>query len=545
MAPLAPIIVSLTLASPPLVSGSDATGWSLQAGDRGGIFEQWRPETRAVGGDGLRVAASAVAVQGGLDVTWTIENPTREPQPLRRLHLPRCVLGSDIACMDFYRSGWPQKLSQEGQHRRMQGTWPGTLYSPVAVIMNTTTAIGVSLQYPVLEYRHACSIAVQASGEGAWDIEIQFGGSLPEGDFPLPEHAMVPAGAERTYTVSVRATGDPRSWITTLEPYRSWFHQRYGGVQYVRSGAPIRGVILAFSHYQGADNPAGWSPRVGRPDLDGYQVVMPVLDEALSQASRAILWTPTGRAFRNPSLNLPFRFTSHWNSGAMVNAAACLKRVRTHADRRWGLWWGHALRTTKAWDTLPVKPFDLEDPDQRQLAMTELSGALQAGATIIGLDEFTFGAVPEWQRVAWLEQMQQAAPGVTFCSEGRCSDVLHRLAPTWMDLYRHGPDRFGNTAMVRGRFLLADWLLPGHETWVGMLFDRSADPSVKAGHPSAAVTRRALVDRVVGFGYVPVVFGEMDLRTLSAEAAGDGDPSADHRLVNEKKERHEVLLLLE
>ena len=515
MALLTSIIASLSLGVSPVVTGSDAEGWTLKAGNGVPIFSQWRPSARSVGGSGLRVSARAVGVEGGLDITWTVENLAREPQPLRRLHLPRLSLGPDIACMDFYRSGWPQELTQDGPHRRMQGTWPGSLYSPVAVVMNTTAAIGVSLQYPALAYRHGCSLAVQAQGDGEWGIEIQFGGTLPQGDFPLRADAQIPAGAKRTYTVSIRASSDPLKWIETLEPYRAWFHERYGGVRYVRNGAPVRGVILAFSHYQSPHNPLGWAPAVGRPDLGGYQSVVPILNEALAQAPRAVLWTPTGRAYRNPNLNLPFRFTSHWSGGAMSNAAQCLQSVHTNAGRHWGLWWGHSLRTTDAWDTLPVAPFDLENPAQHQLAMAELSGAIQAGATIIGLDEFTFGGVPEWQRVAWLQQMQRAAPGVTFCSEGRCSDILHRLAPTWMDLYRAKPDRFGSKSMVRGRFLLADWLLPGHETWVGMLFDRSSDPSLKAGQPSEDLSRRALIDRVTSFGYVPVVFGDMDLRHLN------------------------------
>ncbi len=507
--------------------GSDAAGWSLGRHGDPPVIDAWRPVLML--DDGLQADAQVTKTPNGLDIAWTVSNPTATDAAVPELRLPLMDLGDEIVAMDFYRSGWPQRLMQRGPHTSMMGVYPGTLYAPVAVLMTTRLAIGVTVQYPVLEYRHECALGIEAAGDGHWQLRLVLGGDLEEGMGSIRRPAIVPAGQTRTWTITVRASADPLHWLDTLEPYRHFFQSRYGGVQYTRDPRAIRGVIPAFGHLQSEKNPSGWVPEANRPDQHGYAGVVALMQQALGQADRVILWAPSGRALDHRALNLPFRFTSHWLDGGpqspFADAPRLLRLMPLAPTQQWGLWWGHSMESTPAWDTPPQTPLNLSDQQQRSLFLSELQGAIDAGAVLVGLDEFTTGHVGAWDRVAWLTQLQAAAPGITFCSEGMSSDILHRLAPTWLDLYRAKPDRFGGTLMIRGPFLLADWLLPGHETWAGMLFDRSSDPALHADAIRAAESRMAVIRGVARDGYIPVVFADLPVRHV---IIGDPEVTSAH-----------------
>ena len=511
------VMLMATVASADIASdGSVAAGWSLGRTGDTPVIDAWRPVLMLDGG--WQAEAKVTKTPNGFDIVWTVSNPTGTDAAVPELRLPLMDLGDEIVAMDFYRSGWPQRLTQRGPHTSMMGVYPGTLYAPVSVLMTTRLAIGITVQYPVLEYRHECALGIEAAGEGRWQLRLLLGGKLGEGVGTIRRSAKVPAGQTRTWTITVRATADPMRWLDTLEPYRQFFRSTYGGVQYHRDARSIRGVIPAFGHRQSEGNPSGWIEAAHRPDQHGYAGIVRVVLHALQQADRVILWAPSGRAFDHRVLNLPFRFTSHWIDGdpqsPLSDAPELLRRMPLGAKQQWGLWWGHSMQSTPAWDTLPQTPLNLNDDMQRSLFLSELEGAVDAGAVLVGLDEFTTGHVGEWDRVIWLTQLQEAAPGITFCSEGMSSDILHRLAPTWLDLYRAKPDRFGGTLMIRGPFLLADWLLPGHETWAGMLFDRSSDPALHADAIRAEESRMAVIRGVARDGYIPVVFADLPVRRV-------------------------------
>jgi len=505
-----------SIATPPQidVTGNASLGWTLGSAGHPPTFANWTPPLST----GLLQIEPAVKVQrDGMDITWTVTNDTADAVTLQALAIPSLSLGPEIACMDFRSSGWPQALSETGPYNRLQGTWPGSMYSPVAVAMNTTIAVGISMQYPVLDYQHDCAIIVEAAGAGVWDVQLQFSGNMKDGEFPLRHAAVIPPGAHRTYAVSIRAVANPLQWIETLEPYREWFGRAFGSVTYTADTSAIRGYILAFSHNQSTENPGGWVAAANRPDLNGYQSVINILTSAMKNASRTILWAPSGMTYQHKKLNYPFQFTTHWlaNRGPMGNAPSLLSRVQTRPGLKWGLWWGNSVLYTPAFDTLPSLPLDIRSPEQRQSAFAELKLATQSGATLIGLDAFSTTYLPAWDLVTWLSELQKMAPDVTFCTEGLAPDFLHRLAPTWLDMYSATPKRFGSNVRIRGRFLLADFLLPGHETWAGMLFDRSPDPVVRIG--SRDGLRMTLIEQVSRYGFAPVVFSEINLRTLGVD----------------------------
>ncbi len=508
------------------VTGDAVAGYSLAPTDArspgGELFAAWVPTAPAP--SGVEATVTATAADGGVDLTWSFVNHRADAVTLSQLPLPSFALGDPAYALNFIGSGWAQRLSARDANgpRRMQATYPGELYSPVAVVIGESAAVGISLQYDLTEARHDVSLSVEPGEPGRWNVMLRLDRSPDHADGVLRSPARLGPGERRAYGVSIRATASREGWLETLTPYWTWFHERYGGVTYAKDASAIRGCLLCLSSEQSESNPQGWVPEANRPDRNGYAAVIRVLADALRQSNRAILWTPTGMAWKNKELNYPFQFTTHWRddpSGPMVSAPDLLKAAQFDPSRSWGLWWGHSADFNPGWDSLPMSPLDPANPTQRDAALAELRLAVASGAATVGLDAFSHASVPAWTLIPWLQELQKEAPNVRFCTEGRAPDVLHRLSPTWLDFWRFAPDRFGESTMIRGPFLLADWLLPGHETWAAMLFDRSGNGSLhgQAGDPAA---QRSKVDWAARQGYVPVVFTSMDVSGIRATSGG-------------------------
>ncbi len=533
---LTALAATLTLAGSPEAPRVGASGFSVTGDATSGftlartdaptpgveLFGGWIPTAPAP--SGVEATVTATPSDGGLDLAWSFTNHRDAAVTLSSLPLPSFSVGDPAYALNFIGSGWAQRLSarESTGPRRMQATYPGELYSPVAVLIGESAAVGVTLQYDVMGAKHDVSLSIEPGEPGRWNVLLRLDRSPEQGDGVLRTPARLQPGERREYRASIRATANRESWIDTLAPYWHWFHDRFGGVTYTKDPAAIRGCLLCLSSEQSDGNPQGWVPEAKRPDRRGYAGVVQVLAEALRQSNRAILWTPTGMAWRNKELNYPFQFTTYWRddpNGTMASAPDMLQSAQFDPSRSWGLWWGHSADFNPAWDTLPMTPLDPNSPAQRDAALAELRLAVASGATTVGLDAFSHASVPVWTLIPWLQELQKEAPTVRFCTEGRAPDVMHRLSPTWLDFWRFAPDRFGESNLIRGPFLLADWLLPGQETWAAMLFDRSADARLHglASDPSA---QRAKVNWAAQQGFVPVVFTSIDVSGIRATKGG-------------------------
>lgn len=458
----------------------------------------------------------------GYDVVYTFTNEKSFARPMGAVNVGVLTLGQNVKTQDLR---WESKtIDAVATRPNPIPAWcyPGYAYSPITVLRNGQYAVGVSLHYPILEYQHDVAIRTTSPtgsagvGEGGrgWNIQFRLNnfGDDPRYQGSVINDKLLDPGQRRVYVVSVRVTKNPTEWVRTLLPYRAYFESLYGGVRYTRDARPVRGLSVAGEWMLSSSNTMGFTePSSLRPDRFGWGPWANRIRALQGRAQRVMLWAPSGLFRNNTGLNYPFQFTSRWNDVPMMNDAVTKLRTVPQAGIELGLWWGRSTQVMRSWDTNSVEWLNPDNPEHAQLALRELDLAVMAGTTVIGLDYFFAGEqTPSWKLYHWLERMKQHAPGVKFVTEARNCDFMHTLAPTLFDFYptleevQHGEQLM----RITEPFYLADLLVPGHETWGALGFDRVR--AVRGAAMSAAEQRSEML-RAAGSGYTIVAFNEEPL----------------------------------
>jgi hypothetical protein len=466
---------------------------------------------------GIRAQTTFRNQTHGVDVIVTLTNDATTPQRLGRLQLGIFNLGEQIDYL-WSRMNAEMKPASARQHVGQAWMYPTDLYSPVMVMRNTQQAVGVSINYPVLEYKHDVRVAIASPGNWAeqgeagrgWFLSLEFRNFGNESVYTRMNHegSMRP-GETRTYVVSIRTTDQPGEWIRTLLPYRDYFRGQYGAVRYARETTPVFAYTIADSSLQSSSNPRGFGTAF-RPDLRGFGPF--VRHVASRNWNEVMVWAPTGMYYQNRALNWPFHFASEFVSTPGLDTADSTTDGfpwLVNQGMRVGLWWGRSSSYISSWDASTMVPLNPNDPVHRAAAFAELDAAVGAGATVIGLDTFTPEFVPMHDLLAWLEAMQARHPGVRFVTEPSQCDILHTHAATWYDGWR---DIQGTTSdrdqlfPIQGPNVLSDFLNPGSESWVGLGYRPPYTRSF--GRPTDA---QVIADtrEVAEWGFRPIVSWDM------------------------------------
>ncbi|TVQ32392.1 MAG: hypothetical protein EA376_05855 [Phycisphaeraceae bacterium] len=454
----------------------------------------------------------------GFDLVYSYHNSSSTPKALGAVEVGVLTLGQQITYQDFRFDGKPAVGDTRQPRAYSAWTYPNRWYSPVFVMRNDDIAVGVSLQYPMLEYKHQVRTEMWSPGGGSsvgeggrgWAVQFRFDnfGNENPGSRIRDESFLAP-GERRTYVVSVRVTRNPEEWVRTLLPYRDYFRSLYGGVRYSRDPRPVLGVTVAGAWRASADNKFGFAgPNRFRPDLHGWKPwVDNIFNEIQNGPERLMLWAPSGVYHENRENNFPFQFTSNWmtsaSEGAMLRNAPQQLRRFSQAGVELGLWWGRSSEYMDQWDTPHAERIEMDNSEHMDAVLRELDLAVQAGATVIGLDAVFKSAL--WEVYERIEMMQERHPHVRFVTEGRSADLFHTLAPTWFDLYvtaRFDVDP-ADARQLTTPFYLADFLLPGHETWVGVMHTRLENALGREPTNQELVND---VENMLDMGYVPVLW---------------------------------------
>jgi len=414
----------------------------------------------------------------GYDIIYTFANPLPQPAPMGELRLGILTLGTEIQARDFQEtSELVDKSSSDGVKVLI---YPFHIYSPVAVLQNDDYVVGVSLQYPVLEYRHEARLAVRSpggkyakglGGQG-WGVEFRLStiGDKPPEETKLYHPGFVPPGEERTYVVSVRVEKNTDEWIRTLVPYRNYFLSMYGGVDYERDPRPIVGWPLSSAGKTTSYNPKGWNKTNDyHPEKEGYELWAEHF-KSMKGWPRTMVWAPTGLYKNNQQNNFPPQFTSPWlESPEMMTALdpnVGLASIPA-SGKELGLWWGRSAQIADKWDDPVLEDFDPENPVHFERALLEIDLAASAGATLIGLDAFVHGRMPTWKQYDWIHFLKDRHPQIQFVAEPMTTDIIHNSIATQLRAHEKQKSKAQTPEDVyrlKHPHYLADFLNPGHET---------------------------------------------------------------------------------
>ena len=452
---------------------------------------------------------------GGFDVVYTFNNTTSSPMSPGLVYAPGIRFGQTILSRNFNRDFKVQTLDNQGSMYFAGGdTYPYGQYSPVNVISNDKYTIGVSINYSVPAYNHAVYLRAESPGGQYtfggrnWQILMALNPPANRSDTVSYNPAGdIQPGETRVYTMCVRATrsslADPGSdWMRTLTPYRAFFNSTYGGMHYVRDARPVRGMTTTDVHTVSSDNPFGFDSGF-RPDINGWNGYVTRMQSERSKGwTRWMVWTPTGVYGNHTEFNYPPQFTSHWQSiGPMRDSLSALSNFGQ--SNQLGLWWGRSTQVANGWDTGDVHWLDTSNPSDVNFSFHELDGATAVKATAVGLDNFTQYEMGAWNCYRWLQRLQAHAPSVKFVVEPRCADFIHSLSPTIV--YGTRPNSQA-ISRVNAPFYMADFLMPGHETWALIdVAELREELNLSAADPLPDATIAAKVKQIADWGYVPVL----------------------------------------
>ena len=393
-------------------------------------------------------------VADGIDIKLTYTNTTSAPLPVGVIQVSDIRLADRVEILDarhgiehfdvFDRNVTPLKVNNNG--------WPGDLYSPVAVLRDEKYTVGVSLQYPALEYRHGVDFRV---GDGTrW-----YGDGGPFWHVRIDVPATVPPGQSRIYTLSVRVAPRTDSWLKTLVPYRDYFQATYGGVRYERDARPVTAAIIAFEENASPGNNRGFAFPNLRPDLNGWR---PWAREVTARRSlgyqRSLIWAAAGIYSQNGFKNYPSNSISPMDDIPMMRNSKSELANAASPSMQVGYWLGYSTCFETAWDSpTPQRLITLGNAEQEGYFFKELDFAASLNAGLIGLDAFTSN--DPYFIYTWMTKLRQRQPNIKFISELSPPDIIHSLAGSFLFEWNVGENE---------KPLLADFLLPGHETWVSV-----------------------------------------------------------------------------
>jgi hypothetical protein len=462
------------------------------------------------------------------DAVYTFTNNTDQPKALGQLTVGTITLGQRVSYLNLHR-GAQLKNTTWDTYTAQAWRYPLTAYSPATAIMNGDYAVGVSLLYPILEYKHDVLVTVNKAGgvfkgpkeSRGWYIAFDLSNGPWASQYTaIANPAILQPNQSRSYTVAVRAikrnTQRPsgptaaQDWLETLLPYRDHFQQSFGPVTYTRDNRAVHGKEAANIGAASNRNPRGFfGDRTSRPDLAGFGTLSSILSKD-DGFKRVMLWAPSGVYRNNPKNNYPPQFTLGWDSLPLLRTTSHRLRNVGRSGKELGLWWGRSTQFTNSWDPETLETIDFDNREHLRSIGAQLQLAKDAGATSIGLDNFTHALMPVWDQIRLIRAINNVYPEFKLIAEPMCCDIVHSVAPSFVSAYRAPKTATKELDFHRLKTpnYLADFLLPGHESWA--LFRYSEIRRVRSTDINATRMQRD-AEHLARLGYVPVMLADFPL----------------------------------
>jgi len=514
-----------------------APSFSVTRSDGKILRESFAGETFYIdhSGGALTISYAISEQTGGVDIQYTIFNPSGAEQPLPDFLVDGLGYAAQTSAdsLDILNTSTHPYL-----HQRSLGdsdfqndgyfTVNGVdlpyprIYAPVIVAHDDDFVAGSALLFNYTVDTLRPMMQVQRTG-GRWRHAYILDGNSKH---------LAP-GASQQVTLSLRFAA-PRYWLLTLHPYKTYFDAQYGPDRDIvpRDTRPISGINLSYGtvareNYQNCLDAGGCADpideatiiqhnlrgynyyiRLDRDGLDGidpgdHQFVTTYVQRLLDGGyERNMLWVMGGQFWDCPPdqvlgslcyTNIPHQFMSDLLTNVGNTLDALDKFEQNGIDL--GFWWGRAGEIPVPWQWNPdhVVPLDMSDPDHVNPTDNELDLAVARGAKAIGLDAYAH--IPVGSQLPWLAHLKTQAPGVDFWTEGSSLDYLHIKASVFLQPENQWAAGELYDDEIAQPDLLAQYLNPGAEViaYIG------------------SSNTHAYIQNLVKWGYTPLIVARADI----------------------------------
>jgi hypothetical protein len=473
----------------------------------------------------LNISYDVVEKCGGVDITYTISNPTGTAQnaPDFRVEGIMQRTSGDFYLLDPRDAGYLRNIKKsdgsitniflgsagrENQENWGALTYPDFYYSPVVVAHDTDFVAGSAFEYPYLQYKHEIvpQLTKVTSGlqAGTWRHEYK--------ELAPATYARVPAGQTRTYTISLRFT-HPQFWIFTLESYKRFFKQTYGNVDQVRpiDRRPVQGYgLVSELVYDSVTNPRSFRTDgfYGTLITEGWVTAVDrfIQDMQLHGFERSMLWAPSGLFSYNIDCLAPHNPPGFDGQGCnypptFMDFPTQLENTESELERfgdeniELGFWWGNVshIPVPLGWDPPLMIDADYSNPNHVNFLNGQLDLAYERGAKIIGLDAFSGTTFERYDRIDVMKQRTNEE--ILFLHEGSGSDILHRKIANVV----FNPPQYSNwwtqfdKSNLTGPDVLSRYINDGSEVWFI--------------HGEPPFCGESEIERISGWGFTSLYYG--------------------------------------
>lgn len=447
----------------------------------------------------LRPTVTLEQQPDGPDITITYVNNTGAPADLGWLYFSGIKMNDVLDWWDLRHAAKTLRCDRALGLNMRGHDWPGDFYSPVYVVQDTNVIMGFQIMYPAVQYRHGVMMRFYNTPRIAGD-----GG--PNWSMIFDLQAQIPAGETRTYKVAIRIQPRNEHWLKTLLPYRDFFWATYGkGPTYVKDPRPVNTVPMAEINNFSPTNPRAYTyPGTRQPDMVGFR---PWARELVRRQTdlgynRFMIWAVSGLYDRARERNYPSNSLSPiMDNPIMRNSRMELANVAS-PSLTVGYYLGYSLYVERDWDVPgPFEPLDPTNPELLALAIKEHDMVRELNGRMVGLD--AYGHTNPWLVYNYLVFLRNRYPEVQYIGEVSPPDIVHTLAASYF---------FDQENTVP--HLLADFLIPGHETWMAV-WGQSLRSSL--GRVPTTAEMKVLQRQYAAMGYVVLDLSDVPVdSTLNA-----------------------------
>ena len=408
---------------------------------------------------------------GGVDIVYTVYNPTNTVQEIPQFEISgfHQAFNGEICRLNPKDSGTMEPINLENDS--FGYIYPG-VYSPVIVLHDEEDALGTSIQFPLLEYKHDVNMVLKKITEGAqagtWRHIYRKGNSYSY----IPVHNSEEDTWE--YRITVRFA-EKRNWLLTLHPYKDFFNNIYEEFS-VDSPPDLRPIyrrnVSSKGDFHEIENPRGYNDNleIHIPEIGWQNFILDVLQDMNTRGyERFVLWNPSGTYQNDNGCNFPPQFMDFLPhlAGEEEGGNDFYFNVFEPSGINLGFWWGRSAQIPFGYDGNGWNPAGCVDASyQNQGNLNFLNGqldqALARGAKTLGLDHFT--NMPPWDKFLWVEDMMNRASNqgtdILLVHEDSGADFFHSKMANW-----YNPDRW-NRPVQFGPDLLSRYLNGPSEIWV-------------------------------------------------------------------------------